>query len=471
MNSYAKDKAKEINAILTTEVIVKDPLEAKGYQQFQVLNLFLDTLVRKDPNIGIVSGIAKKWSVSEDQTIFTFTLSEKAFFHNSEKITAEDVVFSFGRHLNVGSGSAIVSYLKNAVDKIVIVDSQTVQFVLKGAYPPFLELIAMPGFGIISRKSTGKNIIGSGPYTFESDDIKKWCLKKVPSYQFSTSNISKYCFQIERDVDKTIHSLNTQDVNLAMGSPLEVALSKDLKSDFVSSPTFSLVTTHIILNHSNEYLKKLKNRALIADIAQFIKAEPGILTKFDDPLDTYLPRGIMPKSYYIPAHIPKKLPKIVGKEKLRIVFPYGIFLKESVEKIVSAYKHAGFDVTFINVKGKELLKPIAEGNFDLIFIPYQGVISDPDGYLDLLDPKSILSKAQLPTQDLLKELTSSRFLANKDERLKNYEKIFHKWEQSFSVIPFSQNSIPIVHNKEIKLPNLNFSFHLNLRELNITDEK
>lgn len=471
MTTFAHGKNKTINAILTTETLFQDPTLAKGYQQFQVINLFLDTLVRKDPNIGLISGIAKKWTVSEDQKIYTFSLSEKARFHNNDPIKADDVLYSFGKHLSPTSGSAIKSYLNNVLEDISKVDEMTVRFKLKGAYPPFIELLSMPGFGIISQKSTAKNIIGSGPYFFDTKEASKWCLKKDAKYPFNTTNIEQYCFRIERDVDKTVASLNTKEVNLAMGSPLEVALSTQLKSELVANPTFSLVSTHIFLNHSKPFFKQLKNRKLVAEVARYARSQKGILTKFDSPLDTYLPLGIMPEFYYKKEQTVSALPKLEKKEKINIIFPYGIFLESSVEKIVGAFQAAGFDVTFKNVKGKELLQPIIDGDFDLVFIPYQGVISDPDGYLEMLNPKSVLAKAEIPATDLLKELDSARFMSHKNERLKKYSDIFQKWEENMNVIPFSQNSIPIVHNKEIQLPDLNYSFHLNLRELHIPDGK
>jgi hypothetical protein len=73
--SSAYGSNKNIEVILTTEAVVRDPVLCKGYQQFQVINLFLDTLVRKDPAVGIVSGISDKWDVSENQQSLLAPLS------------------------------------------------------------------------------------------------------------------------------------------------------------------------------------------------------------------------------------------------------------------------------------------------------------------------------------------------------------------------------------------------------------
>lgn len=465
-----KNFNKQLEVILTTEAVLQDPIQCKGYQQFQVINLFLDTLVRKKPSIGIVNGIASHWEVSKDQKEYTFHLSNNAFFHNEEPIQSEDVVFSFNRHLEQDSPSLIAIYLKNVLDRITIIDKKTVKFTLKGAYSPFLELIAMPGFGIINHKSTKLNIIGSGPYMFIKNENNKTCLKKLKSYKSEVNNIDTFCFRIERDIKKTINLLNNNEVDLAMGSPLEVALSKELKNDLIDNPTFSLVTTHVFLNHSNNFFLKKKNRQLIRDILYDTRNNKDILTKFDLSLDTFLPRGVMNESYYKKqptTNLPNNKDK---KPHLKVVFPYGIFLETTVHKIVDALKVSGFDVSFINVKGKELLEPILKGEFDLLFVPYQGTIADPDGYLDLLNPESVFSKAQIPTRQLLEELKEARFIPKRVERSKKYETILHNFEKELHIIPFSQNSIPIVYNKKIVLPDLNFSFHLNLRELRFRNE-
>lgn len=464
--SLDKAQTAEIKVIMTTEAVVFDPLLCKGYQQFQVINLFLDTLVRKDPQFGIVSGIASKWDINTSQREYTFHINSKARFHNDEKIKAQDIKFSFERHLSANSPSVIGSFLKNILDKIEVINDNTIKFILKGSYPPFLELLSMPGYGVISEKSTTEKIIGSGPFVKSEAKDGVVCLDKDKLYPFETTNIQKFCIRIERDVEKTVASLNNSEVQIAMGSPLEVALSPNLKAELVSHPTFSLVSTHVYLNHNSSYLKSKKNRELVRNIVLNAREKKDTLTKFDSVLHTYIPNGIMLEDYYKVESKSVKIDK-VKKEKLRIVFPYGIFLETSVKAIVSEFEQAGFEVSYLNVKGKDLLAPIQSGEFDLIFIPYQGVIPDPDGYLDLLTENSLMKMASVPAGKYLKEIDNVRFTKDRKERLVNYGKILRNFENEVHVIPFSQNSIPIVYNNRIKLPNLNYSFHLNLRDLNL----
>jgi ABC-type transport system substrate-binding protein len=460
-----------LNVILTTENIELDPVIAKSYQQFQVLNLFLDTLVRKAPGMGFVHGVAESWQImgSAECPIYNFKISKDSRFHNGDPVLAEDVVFSFRRH-SEDFRSMVRSYLNNIVESIVAEGKDEVCFKLRGPYPPFLELLSASAFGIISHKSTAQEIIGSGPYRLESHAGGKWCLKKSPFQE--PLPVESYCFWIERDIDKTMSALNSGAVDLAMGSPLEVALSEKLKKNLVKRPAFSLVTTHAILNYSNPFFLEIGNRALIRHILDGVKRKKDVLTHFDQPLDTFLPRGIMPESYYAEPRSPSSEEMVkrleVGRE-LRLIFPYGIFLKSSIEKIVKAFEDGGFRFSFINVKGKDLLDPIVRGAYDIIFIPYQGVMSDPDGYLDLLAPDSLMKSAHLPTEEVLKKISEVRFISDRSLRLESYAEILKEWENEHMVVPFSQNGIPIVFQKNLEFPNLDFSDHLSLRDIKIKE--
>jgi len=78
-----------------------------------------------------------------------------------------------------------------------------------------------------------------------------------------------------------------------------------------------------------------------------------------------------------------------------------------------------------------------------------------------------MKMASVPASSCLKEIEAVRFIKDRKERLQSYGQVLNKFEKEVHVIPFSQNSIPIVYNSKLKLPNLNYTFHLNLRELNL----
>lgn len=457
---------KRIDAILTTEEVVFDPMKAKGYQQFQVLNLMLDTLVRKDSKFEIISGVSNSWKISNDKRNYTFNISENAKFHNGDVVKSKDVEFTFKRILEDSGNSLISSYLKNVIETIECNGDQQFVINLKKPYAPFLELLSMSGYGIISHKSADNVFIGSGPFKFKSFKDGVWYFENNKEYLFEKSNVESYSFRIERNADITVAALNENKIQLAMGSPLEVALDPKLKKNIVSSPTFSLVSTQLYLNINNSFFKLKANRVHFDELVSELKKDKSILTKFDTNLDTFFPEGIMPPSYYSTKTVESVTTRKNSKKvSLKVLFPKGIFLESSIQKIVKFFETNNITLEYKVEKGKDLITPIVEGNFDLVFLPYQGVINDPDGYTDLLDPNSLLKKASIPTESLISDLEKIRFISDKNERLTEYEVLFKKFEAEKYIIPFSQNSIPIVYSDKLKLPELNFSCHLNLREI------
>ncbi len=48
-----------------------------------------------DTSAQVMPGVAESWEVSDDGTVFTFTLRENAKWSNGDPVTAGDFVYSF----------------------------------------------------------------------------------------------------------------------------------------------------------------------------------------------------------------------------------------------------------------------------------------------------------------------------------------------------------------------------------------
>lgn len=53
--------------------------------------------------------LATAWEINEDSTEVVFTLRDDVYFHNGEKMTADDVVFSFTENLRLGICETVLS--------------------------------------------------------------------------------------------------------------------------------------------------------------------------------------------------------------------------------------------------------------------------------------------------------------------------------------------------------------------------
>jgi peptide/nickel transport system substrate-binding protein len=180
--------------------------------------------------------LAKSWDVSEDGTLYTFHLRDDVYFHNGQKMTAEDVKYSYDLFLDPdfetgGSGDF------SAVEEIRVVDENTVEFKLKY---PFSALLASLGgrYGGVVPKGTYDNgadlrntEVGTGPYTLaEWNRNNRMVLKKFDKYWNKDSAfVDEMIIQIVPDQNSLIAGLRTGQIDLAvLGDPRDYELIKDL---------------------------------------------------------------------------------------------------------------------------------------------------------------------------------------------------------------------------------------------------
>lgn len=151
-----------------------DPAETPGIvTPFMLYYALHDAVVKPMPGQVVTPSLAESWSASEDGLSYDFILRGDATFHNGEKVTADDVKFSFERY----RGNAY-SMMKERVAAIETPDPRHVTFRLKQPWPDFLTFYATAtGAGwVVPRKylekvgddGFKKAPIGAGPYKFVS---------------------------------------------------------------------------------------------------------------------------------------------------------------------------------------------------------------------------------------------------------------------------------------------------------------
>ncbi len=106
------------------------------------LNMY-DCLVRwVDNPPKLVMWLAEKVDISPDGLVYTFKLRPGALFHDGSPITAEDVVFSMERILEIKKGG--YALFKGVIDpgRTKAIDAATVQFTLNAPFAVFLSVLA-----------------------------------------------------------------------------------------------------------------------------------------------------------------------------------------------------------------------------------------------------------------------------------------------------------------------------------------
>ena len=114
-----------------------DPAKASDYADSILMFNVYDTLVLpRQGGPGHVPHLAQSWTGSGSS--YTFELRDDVMFQSGNMLTAEDVVFSLERMMELGQG---LSYLFSDVLGAEAIDRHTVRFDLAEAYAPFVSLL------------------------------------------------------------------------------------------------------------------------------------------------------------------------------------------------------------------------------------------------------------------------------------------------------------------------------------------
>lgn len=125
----------------------------------------------------IVPALATQWEISDDKTVYTFTLREGVTFHDGAPFSAEDVVATFERIIAPPDNISIGGLREELamVDSVTAADGSTVVFTLKQPTPYFLEILAGDNSIIYSKATLEANDYdlrgvtvppGTGPFKF-----------------------------------------------------------------------------------------------------------------------------------------------------------------------------------------------------------------------------------------------------------------------------------------------------------------
>ncbi|MGW9206115.1 ABC transporter substrate-binding protein [Embleya sp. NPDC055664] len=167
----AKGNIDSFRWALYAEPLSLDYITAFDYPQNTVLSNVCESLMRWTPQLTLAPGLAEK-AANPDPTTWVYDLRPGVRFHDGSVMTADDVVYSFGRQMNPDLGAAWAESFEN-VDTVTATGPLQVSVKLKQADSLFPQLMATAAGVVASRKgveAAGKDygttggLACTGPY-------------------------------------------------------------------------------------------------------------------------------------------------------------------------------------------------------------------------------------------------------------------------------------------------------------------
>lgn len=212
--------------------------------------LIYDTLVVQDADQTFHPALAESWENSDDGMSWTFKLHQGVTFHDGEPFSADTVAWFISQYAGTDN-----EYMVEAIEKVEVVDPQTVRFVMKRPEPNLLYNLSSVFMGIPSPKAYAElgedygvvGAVGTGPFKLESFTVgQETVLVRNEDYRWGSAlsenkgpaKIARLTFREIPEQSTAFLELKTGGVDLLLGVPTDYLgeLEAQAETTLVSLP-------------------------------------------------------------------------------------------------------------------------------------------------------------------------------------------------------------------------------------------
>ena len=280
---------------IDSDAVALDPLRINDTLTMSILSNVYEPLVRMTNDSQIVPALATNWEISDDGLEYVFTIRTDATFHNGDPITVDDVKYS----LEAAAKSSYTGPYMNFIDKVEILDDETVKVTLQYAYAPFLALcttysqVVKESFYDDGGTMMSKEPIGSGPYKFVSwaqgDKIE---FEAYEGYYAGEASIKHLTYKIISNSTTAGIALETGDIDVSqnVGSADIAALEE--KEGITLLKDQSSAFYFVGMNTNVEELSDVRVRQAIAKCINKENMVVGALDGYGVVTNTFIAEGL-----------------------------------------------------------------------------------------------------------------------------------------------------------------------------------
>ncbi len=375
-----------------------NPLTNTDVQTMYVLNLIYDNLFYRDETLKATSNIVEDPVFSEDGLSASFVIKSDAKWHNGDKITVDDIVYSLNTLKN--NQNPLFATSVNAVNSISRTgDSTFVMYFKKPTNIHTLNLsfpIVQKGlYDNLSSKDTSSRYVtnGSGKYELEEvNDSRNFTLKASDKY--ASANIQTINLIVIESFDLEVDAYNAGIVDIIFLKPDDLKNIRTAEdTTIINIPTNEY--EFIAFNFQNPFLNDINIRRALAYAIPTDETIQSMYLNAADRTHT----NVNPKSYLYNSSVVqysedfeqgKNLLKGVGYEGFNsegyavkangdsnISLDFNILVNQENTYRVNLARKYSENLKAIGVKSQVVAVPYDEymdklknGNYDLAFVGY-----------------------------------------------------------------------------------------------------
>jgi oligopeptide transport system substrate-binding protein len=456
--SGAAFAAGELRIANSGEPDTLDPHHASGVWENRVIGDMFMGLTTEAADGSVIPGAAERWQVSDDGTVYTFTLRDHAW-SDGTPVTAGDFVFAMRRILDPAEAAEYASLLytiKNAkalnegalegMDQLGLraLDARTLEVTLESPTPYFIEqLTHYTAFPLPRHKveELGSdwvkpgNIVGNGPYT-----VVEW----LPNTHVTAEKNAAFYDAASVSID-IVHFFPSEERNAA--TKQFRAGEIDIQYDFASEQIDWLkenipdetrifpwlgIYYYAINTRNGPFADPAVRQALAMAIAREAITDK-VLRTGELPAYSFVPPGT--GNYGEPAYVSwkdtpyaerlaraKELMAQAGFDagnplKLQLRYNTSENHKKIAVAVAAMWKQLGVHTELFNSEVKVHYNDVQEGNFEVARAGWIADYNDAHNFLYLMDSSTgVLNYAGYSSGEFDRRMAEASLTANLEAR-------------------------------------------------------
>jgi peptide/nickel transport system substrate-binding protein len=447
-----------------------DPV-ANGSTVIQAIHkCMFDQPLSLAPNLSFGPSVVSRfrWLDTEGK-VLELTLRDDVTFHNGDKLTSDDIKFSFNDRLKAdntlmlaGVFGTLVAAIETPSPTMAIIKLATPFVTLPQQLSSTASFIMPRGyFEKVGAKAFAENPVGSGPYRLvDYQRDSRIVFEAYDKYWAGRAKIDRVVFQIIKDPSARIAAIQSGQVDLVSALPVRdvvrlgglpglVGASDPINNvvliQMVNKGIFRDQNLRLAMHHAID--KQALSRAFFNGTAAPLsmwagEGAPANDPKFTFPYDQAKAKALLARSGYDTSK-PAKIPFAT----LNGVFPSDF---DMARAIVQMWKQVGIEA---DLQVMEILNYGELSRNDKLELPvlysWSNPTGDPNVYSGtILDPKKRFSVWK--SDDISPRLDPLLTETDYDKRMAGYRE-FDKWavEQGYA-FPLLQSTATIVHTNRLK---------------------